>query len=504
MDISKWGIAAGLYAYPGMDFNVMIALTAFLCVFWGATVGLFAVVMPRSGGDYAYVSRTLHPAIGFANNFAFTILALFTFWGLGGTTYGAVQFGLSSYLDAVGRITANSSIVSFGQQVQSGWLAFIISTIFVLISVGLSLGPKRITRLAIKILFLCGMLVYVAPLIAFATTSHVQYVELFNAFGSKYYGTTYQGIIDLAKSKGWTPYSYSLQNTVLALPVGLLGFFGFTNVSYAGGEVKRGGRRILYAIMLSLGFGLVMSVITWTLMRNVVGTDFMAAASYLANTGNSPLPAYSSTPMFFSVPVYPDPVVTSLTFLSYFIQVALFFGVSIAVVSSRNIFAWSYDRLMPKWFCNVSDRFHAPTNALLITTIMAELTVAVFAIAPWITIDFNVLAVVFFSQIIVGLSAALFPCVRKDLFASAPPLAKKTMLGVPLLTVCGTITMLVMAIAGIVDLASPMTSGPISPIALTFSFGLYAIAIVWYYVAKWCRARDGIDLSLAFKEIPPE
>ena len=50
--------------YPGANLYVM-TLLIFACVIPTSLVfAFFAAAMPRSGGDYVYVSRTLHPALG--------------------------------------------------------------------------------------------------------------------------------------------------------------------------------------------------------------------------------------------------------------------------------------------------------------------------------------------------------------------------------------------------------------------------------------------------------
>jgi hypothetical protein len=35
-------------------------------------------------------------------------------------------------------------------------------------------------------------------------------------------------------------------------------------------------------------------------------------------------------------------------------------------------------------------------------------------------------------------------------------------------------------------------------------FGVMVAAILWYYFYRWKRAKEGIDVTLAFKELPPE
>ena len=44
---------------------------------------------------------------------------------------------------------------------------------------------------------------------------------------------------------------------------------------------------------------------------------------------------------------------------------------------------------------------------------------------------------------------------------------------------------------------------PGSTMALTFAALLYIVPFVWYLVNKKLRANEGINIELAFKEVPP-
>ena len=64
--------------YQGVDLPITVWLGLPLVLVMGYTYYLLSSTFPRSGGDYVWVSRIVHPAIGFMSNFAVaTILMSF-------------------------------------------------------------------------------------------------------------------------------------------------------------------------------------------------------------------------------------------------------------------------------------------------------------------------------------------------------------------------------------------------------------------------------------------
>src|SRR6266516_3316435 len=68
------GFTPQFWPHANMLASFAIATPLVLC--FGLVYLYFTTLMPRSGGDYVWVSRTLHPFLGFLVNFSLTFVFL--------------------------------------------------------------------------------------------------------------------------------------------------------------------------------------------------------------------------------------------------------------------------------------------------------------------------------------------------------------------------------------------------------------------------------------------
>jgi hypothetical protein len=113
-------------------------------------------------------------------------------------------------------------------------------------------------------------------------------------------------------------------------------------------------------------------------------------------------------------------------------------------------------------------------------------------------LNFGLFAAV--SQFMPVLALTLLPFLRKEWFAGAPALVQRKVLGIPLVTVAGFLTLL-----ALIWLAAAVFVYPgmgkfsfISVIALAFIFGW---GLAWYYVRRWLLRRQGVSIEKHFKSL---
>ena len=68
--------ATGASAYPSANMPLAFIFSAPAMLTLGMVYALFTAAMPRSGGDYVWASRILHPSIGFGVNFFVSFILL--------------------------------------------------------------------------------------------------------------------------------------------------------------------------------------------------------------------------------------------------------------------------------------------------------------------------------------------------------------------------------------------------------------------------------------------
>ena len=96
-------------SYSGASMSWTIVFNALLCLPTAFLYAMLSSAMPRSGADYVWVSRSVHPALGFMSNWNFVIWMLY-FLGVYATLIAT--WGISPLLRVISGLTGSASFLS--------------------------------------------------------------------------------------------------------------------------------------------------------------------------------------------------------------------------------------------------------------------------------------------------------------------------------------------------------------------------------------------------------
>jgi amino acid transporter len=493
--------AIALYLFPGIDLTIAM-LVGFLTSLPFAMVYIqMTAAMPRSGGDYAWVSRGLHPALGFMTSWALVIISIYG--PMVSIAYTFSQFFLSTQLGILGVLTNNSNLTGYGTLMSLPLVSFGIgSVILVVMGIITALGLRAV-RFTYYILFTIMIIGVFVIMGVFASTTPSSFASAFDNY-SNGLGTTYQGLIEAARNAGWAP-SYDPRAAIAALPVTTLMYGGFTYIVYLSGEVKRSDRTLLLSIMGTLVLGLIMWAGSALFFTRAVGSDFLSASAYLAfaHPEVNPLKVPAVYPLFISILTVGNPVLFWLICLSFIVSYLIFVP-SYYLVITRNIFAWSFDRVAPSALADVNERYHSPIKAIIVTFVAAEIACAFWALMPVVFSFFNTTLAWTAIWIVPGITAMIFPFRKRDLYRSSPAITRKEIAGIPLVSICGALLVIIMTWALVYGYLTPAFSGPTLPLAIVITASIFVSGLVVFYAVKAIRKKQGIDLDLVFRQISPE
>ena len=172
--------------------------------------------------------------------------------------------------------------------------------------------------------------------------------------------------------------------------------------------------------------------------------------AFFSSTGAQ---VYSQTPV---IPIwgYP-PLLASFLFDNRIFQIAVvvvfgawFLGWSgtLFLSSTRMIFAAAFDRVLPEAAARVSDRSHVPYVALILIMVPSVVVSAVYAFwPPFVTYTLDaslVIGVMFFGT---AIAATILPWWKPALYQKSP-IAKYAILGIPIISIGGFLTVLVLGL----------------------------------------------------------
>jgi APA family basic amino acid/polyamine antiporter len=483
--------------YPGVDLPITVLFTLIPGVVVTLIYYLFTVVMPRTGGDYVWVSRVVHPSIGFLTNFLITF-ALMSSVAVGPAW--AVSYGLSPMFVALGLITSNSALSNIGVSILSPTTSFVITTLLMSVFiVPLFLGTKNVFRVLWG-LFAVAALGTVVTVLAFFLTPQSVFAANFNRLSGMNYAQT-------IASSG-LPMGFSLSMTLTGSIFTITNFLGFYTSAYYTGEVKRVQSSQIYAMLGSIAVMAVFGVLVYASAYHAVGSSFLDAISLLSGSGSSSyLLAAPPTLNFLVAFAVPNPWIIILSALAL-VATGLATATVFSFVCVRNLFAWSFDRLMPTAIAKIDSKRGSPYVAIGIIWILSILFVAVYFYTIFFQFYIYSTLEIFIAFILASIAAILFPYRKKELFSSAPSFVKKKIGSVPWITVLGVLGVALNGYLAYATLQPAVTPPPSGALVRTLAYAVVPVTIIAafaiYSVAHAYRRRQGFDLGLAYKEIPPE
>ncbi len=494
--------AVTLYAGAQMQISIMFMLTL---IPFAAIYTYFSSAMPRSGGEYIYISRVLHPFLGFIASWTLTIVGLN--WQ-GNNTNFVVNWGFGHTLTQFGLIYKNQALTNIGlnlSQTQGSWLAWIVGTISLMLSFYvIYLGTKIFMRFVwaamvltwIMLAVYAGVLLSVNPDVVHKGMMLVQNID-------------YQQVFAKAQELGWAPGAMSIAATVMAgMTFMNLTCLGSTYSANIAGEIKRVDK----AQPLAQYGSVILFIIYYQIFTYVTyhgfGKDLMEAISML-NAKGADVPIFGSFPQtpFLLVYATQNPLLLLLggPFAWGLINWVGAMGLAFAPV--RNVFAYAFDGMLPEKLNEVNRR-GSPVYAVLFGFVISWLQFTVNCITPVLSAyQVYTITIWFFGWIFLSIAAMAFPWRRKDIWEKAPAITRQSIFGVPWLVIAGAAG-LVISLLAVYFTIVPAFTGDISTFpwqGLAFSFGFYMILpIILYYVAVVMNKRRGTAFERRFKEIPPD
>jgi amino acid transporter len=473
-------------AYPGasMEWGTVIATVGGLAL--GTCYALLSSVYPRSGGEYVFISRIIHPVVGFTASFSFTFWQIF-YYGINGAFLAI--YALSPFCGVLGVQMNSPGLLDASSWFGGGTGIFITGTIMVIFFACLQgTGLARYFRWQRWASYAAAVsLVITIIVLALAATGVLDFKSNFDHLAAS---GEYEQII-----RGTTMASGSFTETVkfMIWPAFSI-WFAVASVSFSGEvkDVKRGQLIGINGAMATMGVAMVVLVY---LYQEAFGSAF------LLNSSTSPHYTLAAQPFVnvFTGIAGNNVLLTILTFI-WVLVIAFFVGGTCLVYMSRAMLAWSIDGVAPESVGKVSERFHSPYVAIIFCAVLAEVWLGLFAFTSLLGpisgfIGFTI------SFVLVSVTAIIYPFVKRDSFENSPIAWR---IGrVPVITLIGIVSLIFIGV-GTWRILVDNTYTPNLAFADWSALTVLAAGVVIFYGMRYYRQRQGVNIDQRYREIPIE
>ncbi|HUO43264.1 MAG TPA: amino acid permease [Methylomirabilota bacterium] len=435
--------------------------------------------IPRTGGDYVWISRNLHPMFACA----------LTLMGFTLQTLSFIALSILSTVFAIGSVGVSLGYESMLPLALPGNLSgadpmsqFLLGTgIFVLLIAVNIVRPKAGYRIVsvFTAIGIVTMVLAIGTLLSAGNQGVQGYMSFLQSIGSN---TTYTQV-----ANSYTGGVFDLQPNLFILPFFAIYVYPWIVAGPAVASEIKGKEAIRWNVPIAAILSTILLTAGFGAMYSVGGQGFTNAA--LANP--TLVFNYSFNFWTLAMGVASSPAIAWLIGLGWIVWNIAILAYAV-IIFARYVFAQAFDRYLPARFAYVSPNFSSPVAAHLIDLVLTVGFVAIsaFLYGPLSSLFGVVLsAVIYF--IFVGVAVTLY-ALRKEKGGAKSILA-----------VCGILMSMFYVFLTYEYLGNPGVWG-----GNNFAYGYIIVSfiagLVIYLASKLYYGKRGIDIGLAFKEIPPE
>jgi len=500
------------YYYPGSNPPLAWTIAPSLMIWSTLAIVFLTVAMPRTAADYVGITRVLSPALGYWSSFI-NWLALALLVGI--VPYMGVTL-LGNFFAIAGALTHNSYYSNIATMLTTDRVAIlIISIIIILIAMLISLLGLRFYRIVMNLIFIIPLISMVIGLGVVAYYYMAGPTAVRSAWDSVLGSGAWQEIMDVAVANGWNdhvakaagapenfgfPGGWLWGATLLAVIPAAFSCWGYESAVYVAGEIKDVRRSIPLGIIIAYILLTVLYVGSVYFLYSIYG-KFLSMYAYVVDGG-------FADKLKINVAVHPgwDFFAGVLTTALLGPAIGLFAALPGAwtniawclvgiLLTSRVLFAWSFDRFAPEFLSRVNARFYTPHWSILTVGIIG-IAGAIYAVYnPYITM-LSVFSAAVLRYLFACWACMIFPYTRPDIFKMGFTWRIGSIPIATIIGAIGTITTTWLFVSFMVSIAGDWPSIIYQFISLVL--GIFAYTTFYAY-----NKTRGIDVEALWREIPP-
>ena len=499
-------------SYAWADANIPLGIV-FCCVGFVPVFIVYAAMtamMPRSGGEYVWLSRSWGGVWGWL--FTFFPFAIGPMFFIVSNGFPGIVMAVSPALVIAGKLNGNDGMVGLGSWLTTSDGLFSFQLFYNAVAFGIvALGMRWYARLQ-KISFWVGTAGIITWIGLLATTTTDTFISNFNWFMSSTFGwggsNPYQYLLSQASSAGYTAPPLSQTSIMSSILIGPVLAYAYASAFWSGnitGEIK-GVNDFKRGLAVYLGadmFSMVVTGILMLLLISMVGNPFMQAASFIWMTGRA-----SSMPI---APFYGLFILTATRSPILWCWILIGFNAwfwmwptNNYIGSTRYMFAMSFDRMLPSMLGKVKTRFLTPIYSLTIFFLASVVFSYLYYYTSFAALTLDMPLVMMIVFLAVCITGAIFPYAKKtkEMYETSN-VARYRIGGLHLISIAGVLGFLYTAYSLYLYAVDPRY-GVNSTQGLLFLAGGFAATVIIYVALKMYRKSGGVEIDKLYGTIPVE